>query len=236
MRLDSFTTGRNINSYLTLDNTNGGGAQDLKFSMTRLTTNTDIRTSGTALVVGEWTFICAVSLSDNTNMAARIWVGKLDTPPVLQTFTTTAAGSGNPLLNQISVLNNGASGTNAIAGTTDGWGGVGSQDSTSTTSWLGLSSFASPTADDETLMLNRVVIPAWEGKPAPVIPSVAVTSPVFINLQTYQNGNGDYTPGMQARRLTGNFTNTVITPLGTILSAERCPRTCGNIDFPYLRR
>lgn len=235
LKLDSFTNGRNISQLITLDNTNGAGAQDLRLSITRLTTSTEIRTSSTALVVGEWTFVCAATLADTANATGRMWVGRSDTPPVLQTQTTVVAGAGNPLLQALATLNNTTTGTNSGNLTTDGWGGVGSGDSTSTTSWLGLSSFTAPSADDEVLMLNRVVIPAWQGQVLP-IPSVSATVAVWGNVLTYQQGDGNYTPTLQTRRLSGNFANTQVTPLGTILSAERCPRVVSNVDFPYLRR
>ena len=235
LKLDSFTNTRNIAQLITLDNTNGGGAQDLRLSITRLTTNTEIRTSGTVLVVGEWTFVCVVTLADTANTTGRVWVGRSNTPPVLQTQTTVIAGAGAPLQQALASLNITTSVTNAIAGTTDGWGGVGSGDSTTTTSWLGLSSFTAPSADDEVLMLNRVVIPAWQGQTF-TIPSVSVTVAAFGNVLTYQQGNGDYTPALQIRRLSGNIVNTQVTPLGTVLSAERCPRASSNVDFPYRRR
>ena len=235
LKLDSFTSTRNISQLITLDSTNGGGAQDLRLSITRLTTSTEIRTSGTALVVGEWTFVCAATLADASNVAGRIWVGRSDTPPVLQTQTIVVAGAGNPFQQALASLNNTTTVTNSGNLTTDGWGGVGSGDSTTTTSWLGLSSFTAPSADDEELMLSRVVIPAWQGQTIP-IPSVSATSAVWGNVPTYQQGDGSYTPTLQIRRLSGNFANTQVTPTGSLLSAERCPRAFSNVDFPYRRR
>jgi hypothetical protein len=236
IKVDTFTNGRCIHNTLKLDTTLG--TNEFRLLLPRLTTTAETRTSGANIVVGEWTFVCTASICTTAAHDSRIWVGGTDTPPIKQTLNGAVSGSGNFTSAGITVLGNlTSSGTTAFQGTSDGWGGLFTADTTTGAgSPFNISSFTALTAADDDFLLQRFVIPAWLGEtPRPVISNDTVSTARYGIYVTGQSA--PYQLSSTQRRTTAtDITVGVATVTGTVTSQERCPRAIGNIDFPYVRR
>lgn len=236
IKVDTFTSGRCIHNTLKLDTTLG--TNEFRLILTRLTTSAETRTSGANIVVGEWTFVCTASICTTAAHDSRIWVGTISTPPVKQTLSSAVAGSGNFSSSGITVLGNlTASGTTAFQGTSDGWGGAFTADTTTGgTHPFGLSSLTALTAADDAFLLQRFVLPAWLGETPKVVMSTGTVATARSG-QYVTGQNAPYQMTSTQRRTTAtDLTTGAATVTGTVASQERCPRAIGNIDFPYLRR
>ena len=232
IKVTTFTSGRAIHPNLKLD-----GTSELRLLLSRLTTQTELVTTTAGVTVGEWVFVCTASICTTAAQDSRIWVGRTDIPPSKMTLSVAAAGSGNFLSASMSVIGNLTStGTTAFQGTSDGWGGMFTTDTTMGAGHpFGLSSLTALTAADDQFLLDRFVIPAWLCQsPKPMISVGSNTSAKFGQVQTGQSA--PHHMNLSVRSTAAVVHSTEAAVVGTVTSQERCPRAMGNIDFPYLRR
>lgn len=231
INIATFTAGRCIHPFLKLN-----GTAELRIVLPRgVGTDDELTTTGAALVVDEWTFVCVASISDSsTGQASRVWIGRADTPPAIVTLGVAVAGSGTYITTTISTLgNSSATGTVAFQGSIDAIGG---QRTNSVTVGpdhpFGLSSMTAVVANETQYLYDRWVLPAWQGVPvSPLAEQSGKGGQILLTAAA-----GPYPVGMSVRQASAAGGNIAATIVGTVATAVRCPRPQGHIDFPYLRR
>lgn len=228
----TFTSGRAIHPNLKLN-----GTSELRLLMSRLTTQTELVTTGAGIIVNEWVFVCTASICTTAAQDSRVWVGRIDTPPAKMPLTLAVAGAGGFLAASMTVIGNLTSaGTTAFQGTSDGWGGRSTTDVTMGAGHpFGLSSLTALTADDDQFLLDRFVVPAWQGRPpTPLCAQAGNSSGKYGQITT--DGSAPYQMNSGMRSTATNAHTSAATVVGTVASQERHPRATKHIDFPYLRR